>query len=38
MDGVGAVIVNTIFGPVVVGGSFGDSGHRKFFFELGRLF
>jgi NTE family protein len=38
MDGVGAVVVNTIFGPVVVGGSFGDSGHRKFFFELGRLF
>jgi NTE family protein len=38
MDGVGAVVVNTIFGPVAIGGSIGDSGHRKFFFELGRLF
>jgi NTE family protein len=38
MDGVGAIVVNTIFGPVAIGGSVGNSDHRKFFFQLGRLF
>ena len=30
-DVVGAVIVNTIFGPVEVGGAVGNYGHAKFF-------
>ena len=34
---VGA-IVDTIFGPVTIGGSIGDEGHRKWFFGLGRIF
>jgi NTE family protein len=38
MDVAGGVIVETLVGPVLVGGSWGDSGHRKFFFMLGRIF
>jgi NTE family protein len=34
----GALIVNTIFGPVEVGGAVGDYGHAKFFFQVGRIF
>jgi hypothetical protein len=34
----GGIVVNTIFGPVAIGGGVGDSDHRKFFFQLGRLF
>jgi NTE family protein len=37
-DIVGGVIVNTIFGPVVIGGAVGDAGHHRFFFNLGRIF
>ena len=37
-DVVGALIVNTIFGPVEVGGAVGDYGHSKFFFQIGRIF
>ena len=37
-DGFGGLIVNTIFGPVLVGGSFGATGHHKFFFRMGRIF
>ena len=37
-DVVGGVIVNTIFGPVVIGGAVGDAGHHRFFFNLGRVF
>jgi len=25
-------------GPFFIGGSVGDSGHRKWFFQLGRVF
>jgi NTE family protein len=32
------VLAETAFGPLVVGGSFGDSGHRKWYFQLGRVF
>jgi NTE family protein len=32
------LLVNTIFGPVVVGGAVGDAGHQRFFFQLGRVF
>jgi len=32
------VLAETAFGPFVVGGSYGDSGHRKIYFQLGRVF
>lgn len=38
MDVAGGMIVETLVGPVLVAGSWGDSGHRKFFFMLGRVF
>ncbi len=37
-DVVAGVIVNTIFGPVLIGGAVGDAGHHRFFFSLGRVF
>jgi len=37
-DGYAGVIVNTIFGPVLVGGAYGATGHHKVFFRLGRVF
>jgi len=37
-DVVGAIIMNTLFGPVEIGGAVGDYGHAKFFFQVGRLF
>ena len=33
-----AVLVQSFIGPVVFGGSVGDHGHHKFYFQLGRLF
>ena len=33
-----AVLVQSFIGPVVFGGSVGDRGHHKFYFQLGRLF
>lgn len=37
-DVVGEIVVNTIFGPVMVGGAVGNHDHQKFFFRIGRLF
>jgi len=37
-DVVGGLIVNTVFGPVEVGGAVGDYDHAKFFFQVGRIF
>ncbi|MBV8116112.1 MAG: patatin-like phospholipase family protein [Silvibacterium sp.] len=37
-DVSGALVVSTIFGPVVIGGSVGDSGHHRFYFGIGRVF
>lgn len=37
-DVVGALVVNTIFGPVEVGGAVGNYGHAKFYFQIGRVF
>ena len=37
-DGAAGIVVNTIFGPVEAAYAYGDSGHRKFFFRVGRLF
>lgn len=37
-DIVGALVVDTIFGPVEVGGTVGNYGHGKFYFRIGRIF
>jgi NTE family protein len=37
-DVVGALVVNTIFGPVEVGGAVGNYGRARFFFRVGRIF
>jgi NTE family protein len=37
-DVSGAFIVNTIFGPVLLGGAVGDAGHHRLYFGLGRVF
>ena len=37
-DAAGGLIVNTIFGPVLVGGAGGGYGHGRFFFRIGRTF
>lgn len=37
-DGAVGLIVNTIFGPVEAAYAYGDTGHHKFFFRIGRLF
>lgn len=37
-DIAGGLIVNTIFGPVEVGGAVGNYGRGKFFFRVGRIF
>jgi NTE family protein len=38
MDGAAGFLLETAFGPVLIGGSYGDTGHRKIFFQLGRVF
>jgi NTE family protein len=38
MDVVAGMLVETLFGPAYIGGSWGDSGHRKIFFKVGRIF
>ncbi len=38
MDGSVGVVFETLFGPAYIGTSVGDSGHRRFFFQLGRIF
>jgi NTE family protein len=37
-DVAAGLLVNTIFGPVIVGGAVGDAGHHRLFFSLGRVF
>ncbi|HEX3435460.1 MAG TPA: patatin-like phospholipase family protein [Pseudacidobacterium sp.] len=37
-DGSVGLVINTLFGPIVVGTAFGDTGHRKFFFQLGKTY
>src|SRR5260370_22446225 len=38
MDAAAGLLVNTIFGPVLVAGSVGDYGHARFYFQIGRVF
>ena len=37
-DVAAGVLAETAVGPVILGASWGDSGHRKWFFQLGRVF
>jgi len=37
-DGAVGLVIETLLGPLVVGGSIGDSGHHKIWFQLGRFF
>lgn len=37
-DFAAGILAETAVGPIVLGGSVGDSGHRKWFFQLGRVF
>ncbi|MGH9546600.1 MAG: patatin-like phospholipase family protein [Terriglobales bacterium] len=37
-DFAAGILAETAVGPLVFGGSLGDSGHRKWFFQLGRVF
>jgi NTE family protein len=37
-DAAAGMVVNTIFGPVEAAYAYGDTGHHKFFFRIGRLF
>jgi NTE family protein len=37
-DAVAGFLAETALGPFFIGGSVGDSGHRKWFFQLGRVF
>jgi NTE family protein len=37
-DVVAALLVNTIFGPIEIGGAVGAAGHERVFFKLGRIF
>jgi NTE family protein len=37
-DGVAGIVAETALGPVFIGGSVGDTGHHKWFFQLGRVF
>ena len=34
----GAILINTIFGPVAFGGGYGATGHAKIFYQIGRTF
>jgi NTE family protein len=37
-DGTMAVVARTSLGPIYIGGSIGDSGHRKWWFGLRHVF
>lgn len=37
-DFAAGFLAETVLGPVFLGGSIGDTGHRKWFFQLGRVF
>ena len=38
MDGAGGLLVNTIFGPVLIAGTVGNHGHGRFYFQIGHIF
>jgi NTE family protein len=38
VDGTVSLVTDTLFGPLAVGTGIGDTGHREWFFRLGRIF
>jgi NTE family protein len=38
LDANGGIVFRTILGPLLMGGSVGNAGHRKWYFQFGRLF
>jgi NTE family protein len=38
LSATGAVVLKSLIGPVFLGGSLGDAGHRRWFFGVGRFF
>jgi NTE family protein len=38
VDGTVSLVTDTLFGPLAVGTGVGDTGHREWFFRLGRIF
>ena len=38
MDVNAGLVVQTLLGPLFVGGSIGDTGHRKWYFQVGPVF
>jgi NTE family protein len=38
MDVAAGLLVNTIFGPILVAGTVGDYGHARFYFQVGKVF
>jgi NTE family protein len=37
-DGAAGIILQTLLGPILVGAAAGESGHKRFVFQLGRIF
>jgi len=37
-DVIAVLVVNSIFGPIEIGGAVGTAGHQRVFFKLGRIF
>jgi NTE family protein len=37
-DVSGALVINTIFGPIAIGGAVGAAGHSRIFLKIGRIF
>jgi NTE family protein len=37
-DVAAGVLAETALGPILIGGAVGDTGHDKWFFQLGRVF
>ena len=37
-DFAAGILAETAVGPLILGASVGDTGHRKWFFQLGRVF
>jgi len=37
-DGSAGLIINTLVGPIVLGGAVGDAGHYKLYFEVGQAY
>ncbi len=37
-DVTGGLVINTLAGPLFLAGAYGESGHHKIYFQLGRIF